>query len=252
MIHPWISRDIIIKIWKTGIFALAMGFFEAILVIYLRELYYPEGFEFPLKLVEPDIFFFELIRELATLIMLVCIGLLAGKTNLQRFGFFLFAFAVWDLFYYCGLKLLIDWPDSLLTWDILFLIPITWIGPVLAPVICSFSMIYMAALIFAGETVKKHFRLNLHEWGLIISGAVIIFISFILDYTQLLIRGGYLNKLSSLMTNQDFINDLTSYIPENFRWGIFLLGEVIIISALLLIHRRIVNIRKKPFVAPRL
>jgi len=250
MINPWISRDIIIKIWKTGIFALAMGFFEAILVIYLRELYYPEGFEFPLKLFDPDLLFFELIRELATLIMLVCIGLLAGKTGLQQFGFFLFSFAVWDLFYYCGLKLLIGWPDSLLTWDILFLIPITWVGPVLAPVFCSFSMIYMALLLFAGEPVKKHFRLFSHEWILIISGAIIVFISFIMDYTQLLVRGGYLNKLSSLTTNQDFINDLTNYIPENFRWGIFLFGEVLIISALLLIHLRIVNIRKKTLLKP--
>ena len=251
MVNPWISCDIINKIWKTSVFALAMGFFEAILVIYLRELYYPEGFEFPLKLIEPGIFLFELIRELATLIMLVCIGLLAGKTNLQQFGFFLFAFAVWDLFYYCGLKLLVDWPDSLLTWDILFLIPITWIGPVITPVICSISMIYMAALIFAGETAKKHFKLISHEWVLIISGAIIIFISFIWDYTHLLIRGGYLNKLSSLITNEDFINDLTTYMPENFRWGVFLLGEVLIISALLFIHRRIVNIRKKPTKAHR-
>lgn len=245
MVNPWISRDITIKIWKTGIFALAMGFFEAILVIYIRELYYPEGFEFPLKLFDPDLFIFELIRELATILMLVCIGLLAGKTGLQQFGFFLFSFAVWDLFYYCGLKLLIGWPASLLTWDILFLIPITWVGPVLAPVICSFSMIYMATLIFAGETAKKHFRMISYEWVLIITGAVIIFISFILDYTQLLVRGGYLNKLSSLSTNQDFINDLTSYMPENFKWSIFLLGEVLIISALLLIHRRIAIIRKK-------
>lgn len=246
MVNPWISRDITIKIWKTGIFALAMGFFEAILVIYLRELYYPEGFEFPLKLIEPEIFSFELIRELATLVMLVCIGILAGKTGLQQFGFFLFSFAVWDLFYYCGLKLLIGWPDSLLTWDILFLIPITWVGLVLAPVICSFSMIYMAGLLFAGETAKKHFRLISREWILIISGTIIIFLSFIRDYTQLLVKGGYLNKLSSLTTNKDFINDLTNYIPEDFRWGVFLLGEVLIISALLLIHRRIVNIRKKP------
>ncbi len=246
MVNPWISRDITIKIRKISVFALAMGFFEAILVIYLRELYYPEGFEFPLNLIDPDILSFELIRELATLLMLVCIGLLAGKTSLQQFGFFLFSFAVWDLFYYCGLKLLIGWPDSLLTWDILFLIPITWAGPVLAPVICSFSMIYMATLLFAGETAKKHFKLISYEWALIISGAVTIFLSFIRDYTQLLVKGGYLNKLSSLTTNQDFINDLTSYIPENFRWGVFLLGIVLIISALLLIHRRIVNIRKKP------
>jgi hypothetical protein len=246
MINPWISRDITIKIWKTGVFALAMGFFEAILVIYLRELYYPEGFEFPLKLIEPRIFSFELLRELSTMIMLICIGLLAGKTILQQFGFFLFSFAVWDLFYYCGLKLLIGWPDSLLTWDILFLIPITWVGPVIAPVICSFSMIYMAALLFAGETAKKHFRLISYEWVLIISGAVIIFISFIRDYTYLFIRGGYLNELSSLSTNEDFINKLTSYVPESFTWGIFLLGEVLIIFTLIIIHRRIAIIRKKP------
>lgn len=250
MVNPWISRDLTSRIWKTGVFALAMGFFEAIIVIYLRELYYPEGFEFPLKLIEPRIFSFELLRELATMVMLICIGLLAGKTILQQFGFFLFAFAVWDIFYYAGLKLLIGWPDSLLTWDILFLIPITWVGPVLAPVICSISMIYMAMLIFAGETASKQFRPASYEWLIIISGAIIIFISFIWDYTNLLVKGGYLNELSSLITNEDFINDLTSYIPKYFRWGIFLIGEAVIIVALLMIHRRIANIRKKPSVAP--
>jgi hypothetical protein len=68
------------KIAIVTIFAIAMAFLESVIVIYLRKLYYADGFNFPLKgFIEPQILNIELIREIATVIMLISIGILAGK-----------------------------------------------------------------------------------------------------------------------------------------------------------------------------
>ncbi len=91
-----------------GTFSIAMGALEAIVVVYLREIYYPQGFEFPLILLSPKIFFVECLRELSTIVMLIMVGVIAGKNSLQRFSYFLFAFAVWDIFYYVWLKVLLN------------------------------------------------------------------------------------------------------------------------------------------------
>ena len=128
------------------IFAVAMGFLEAIVVVYVRELYYPEGFAFPLKELPPAIILIELIREFTTMLMLGSVAWISGKIFLKRLSVFLFLFGIWDIIYYLALKIFLDWPESLLTWDILFLIPIAWVGPVLAPVICSIIMILMSLL----------------------------------------------------------------------------------------------------------
>src|ERR1044072_1842951 len=116
-----------------SLFAISMGFLESSVVIYLRELYYPSGFQFPLQPIPMAIARVEFFRELATLIMLIGVGILSGKTRLQRFAYFVLAFGIWDLFYYLFLYLFIGWPQSLATWDILFLIPVPWVGPVWAP-----------------------------------------------------------------------------------------------------------------------
>ena len=91
--------------WIT-LFGIAMGLLEGAVVVYLRELYYPEGFGFPLKLMSNQVALTELFREAATLIMLMSIGALAGRTRIERFAFFIYSFAVWDIFYYVFLKLL--------------------------------------------------------------------------------------------------------------------------------------------------
>ena len=133
-------------IW-VSIFAVAMGFFEAAVVIYLRKLMYPAGFSFPLAPIEHGLAVTEILREAATLIMLLSAGILAGRYATERFAWFIYAFAIWDIFYYIFLKLLIGWPESFMTWDILFLIPATWVGPVITPVIVSLSMIVLAAVV---------------------------------------------------------------------------------------------------------
>ena len=110
-------------IFWVSVFGIAFGLVESAVVVYIREMYYPEGFNFPLKAISSRVITTELWREAATILMLIAIGVLAGKNAVQRFAYFLISFAVWDIFYYVFLKLFISWPESFLTWDILFLIP---------------------------------------------------------------------------------------------------------------------------------
>ncbi len=140
------KKTLTLFLW-ISIFAVAMGYLESAVVVYLRKIYYPDGFKFPLQAIDKQTGLIEMFRELATLIMLAGAGILAGRTRTEKFGFFIFCFAVWDIFYYVFLKLLLNWPESLMTWDILFLIPVTWVGPVIGPVINSLTMIVLAFLI---------------------------------------------------------------------------------------------------------
>jgi hypothetical protein len=220
------------KLWIVMVFAAAMGFLEAIVVVYVRELYYPDGFRFPLEMIPPKIFTIELVRELTTLIMLLGIGMLAGKTKTGKFAWFLFTFGIWDITYYIALKVFLNWPESLLTWDILFLIPVTWIGPVLAPVICSLTMILFGLLIIIPENKNKDIKPSQITWGLTILGSVIIFTSFIYDYTGLMKSEGYFTKGGPSLLDPGFIDAITSYIPEKFKWWIFITGEVLIFAAI--------------------
>ncbi len=88
------------KITTVILFAIAMGFLEAAVVIYLRALYYPTGFQFPLKTMDQHLAMVEILREFATVIMLLGVASLAGRNKLQSFAYFNLAFAIWDLFYY--------------------------------------------------------------------------------------------------------------------------------------------------------
>ena len=72
---------------NLSIFGIAMGFLEAIVVIYVRQLYYPEGFEFPLKMLPEKMILVEWIREISTIVMLVIVGVISGRTFEQKFSF---------------------------------------------------------------------------------------------------------------------------------------------------------------------
>jgi len=224
-------------IW-LAVFAVAMGFLEAIVVVYLRQIYYPEGFDFPLKMMSPEIITVEWIREFATLVMLAVVGIIAGKNNLQKLLYFLYSFAVWDIFYYVALKLLLGWPASLLTWDILFLIPITWLGPVLAPVISSLTMILMAVTLIPLQEKGYTVIVNKYEWGLIYLGAFIIFCTFIWDFTGMIFRGGLLSEWGNPAIRESFMQVMTSFTPSHYNWALFVLGEMLILLALGMILKR--------------
>lgn len=124
-----------------------MAFVESAVVVYLRAIFHPEGFIFPLKAVTDDKVLVEVFREIATIVMLVSVAFLAGTKRWERFAYFMLSFGVWDIFYYVWLKVLLNWPASVLEWDILFLIPLPWIGPVIAPVSISVLMIVFSILI---------------------------------------------------------------------------------------------------------
>lgn len=220
-----------------GIFGIAMGWFEAVLVVYLRLLYHPQGFAFPMILIPPEMIAIEWLRELATIVMLLTVALLAGKNRLQKFAYFIYTFAVWDIVYYVGLKSMLDWPDSLFTWDVLFLIPVTWVGPVIAPVICSMTMIVLSLCIVVLQEKGRLVKLKIHEWMMILLGAVVIFITFIWDYGRLIIEGGFLPQLWTLGYNEAFLNIISEYVPTAYNWALFGLGELLILGALLSMFR---------------
>lgn len=226
------------------IFAVSMGFLEAIVVVYVRELYYPEGFEFPLIALPPKIVLIELIRELTTLLMLGSVAWITGRSLVRRLSVFIFLFGIWDIIYYVALKFFLDWPESLLTWDILFLIPITWTGPVLAPVICSVLMIGMAALFERFYIQEKLNRFKWKELFFIFGGAFIIFISFVYDFASIILKGNFLSDFFQLAEDKRFLNELTEYVPDKFQWTIFAIGLVLIILGNFLIIKR-ANSNKK-------
>jgi hypothetical protein len=218
------------------IFSIAMGFMESAVVIYLRELYYPGGFKFPLVPIPHQIALTEFLREAATLIMLVTIGIVAGKNTTQRFCFFLFCFAVWDIFYYIFLKIFLNWPESFLTPDILFLIPVPWVGPVIAPCIASCTMIILTLLVVYHNEKNIPVSINRKEWLLLIIGTLVMITSFTRDYfsyisqnNQMAWRPGGENKLFA-----EFLN----YVPQTFNWSIFLTGEIILLLAIFFLRSR--------------
>ncbi len=226
------------KFLILAIYALAMGAFEAIVVIYLRRIYYPQGFEFPLSRFSSKMLSIELFREFSTILMIAAVAFLSDRDNLKRFAWFLYIFAVWDIFYYLFLKILIGWPPSLLTWDILFLIPVTWVGPVLAPLICSITMIFMTFCIIYPQDKGYRLRMTGLYWMLIISGALAIFWSFIKDYFFIIFRSGFLGSFWNIAGNSKYNLAVSKYIPSNFNWHIFIAGEVFILAGLFLLLRR--------------
>ena len=154
-------------LWRfltISVFAVAFALMEAAVVVYLRKLF---GFDVgclppkpeillnlgfiallpPGTLILPDRFItqVELLREAATIIVLISIALLSAKTLKERLGIFLIAFSIWDIFYYVFLRLFVGWPRSLLDIDVFFLIPMPWVGPILTPVVI-FTLLFLLGL----------------------------------------------------------------------------------------------------------
>lgn len=223
--------------WVT-IYSIGMAFIESSVVVYLRELYYPDGFSFPLMPIEGDVAVTEILREAATLIMLISIGFLAGRNGLERFAWFIYSFAVWDIFYYVFLKVLLNWPGSLLTWDILFLIPVTWVGPVVAPVLLSLVMITFALAIFHFTYRLENVKVGRVNWFLLILGSLIAIVSFTIDYTRFILSHFTLKEFLTMSDKQRFYDISLKYIPNKFDWWIFLTGFTIIITAVSLFVKR--------------
>jgi len=190
------------------LFGIAFGYLEAAVVSYLRALHEPArqrfypgrspGELFPLLTIEqaqaagpeqPKILIIEIGREAATIVMLAAIALAVADNAGQWAAAFAIAFGTWDIAFYAFLKLLLDWPASLSTWDILFLIPIPWVGPVLAPVIVSASMIAAGMWHLRREAIGDRMQLSILQWVGIVLGAFVIVTSFTLDHRNIMAGG---------------------------------------------------------------
>jgi len=213
-------------------FAIAMGLLESVVVVYIREIYYPGGFEFPLVPYSEQLTFIEVFREAATVVMLVCIGILAARSFSTGFAWFIYTFAIWDIFYYVFLWLLLGWPQSLLTWDVLFLIPTTWTGPVLSPLLVSLTMILLAILILIRAERGINSRIPGKIWAGLILGALILIFGFIFDYSQHMLAHFSLLEMTKVK-NPEVLLVAYSYIPQRFPWWIFGMGEGMILASIL-------------------
>jgi hypothetical protein len=173
------------------IFAIAMGFLEAAVVVYLRQLYYPHGFHFPITIIREKIAVVEIARELSTIVMMAVPACFAARTVYGRLAAFSLVFGLWDISYYAWLKLVLDWPASLKTWDILFLIPVPWVGPVLAPLIVSVCLVAGALAVFRLEGRGVRLGARRWEWAVAVAGALAIVASFTLDFAQVIESGDH-------------------------------------------------------------
>lgn len=207
------------KIFWILVFSIAMALVEAAVVAYLRALYYPEGFAFPLELITARHFIVELGREAATIFMLLSVAALSGKRFWEKFAYFVICFGFWDIFYYLWLKLALGWPSSLLDWDILFLIPLPWIGPVIATVSIAIMMILAGLLIIALYKRGYDFRPSFLTWVLTIIGTLTILYSFMRD------TGAGLHQ----------------QMPLPYRYDLLIAGEILYVLALFLAWRNTVH-----------
>lgn len=184
--------------WLT-VYAIAMAYLESAVVVYLRRIYYPQGFDFPLRLIESWVGAIEVGREAATLVMLLVVSWLSGRDRWERFLHFSFTFAVWDIFYYLWLWVFLRWPPSLMSGDILFLIPVPWVAPVLAPVLVSVCLIAGSLVMLRLKARGVTLSFAPWHWGLAVAGGVVVLVSFMLDAAAV----------------------LKGEMPQPFRWGLF-------------------------------
>jgi hypothetical protein len=202
-------------IWLT-LFAIAMAYFESTTVIYLRNLYYPEGFTFPLKIIPINIALIEMGRETATILILISVAILLSQTRGELFTYFMYCFGVWDIFYYIWLRLLIDWPPSLLTWDVLFLIPVSWVGPVLAPIIVSLTLVAASMIVICYQKRGCNLIITRGEWSAGVLAGFVIFLSFIMESKNVLAEG----------------------VPVAYPWWMLITGEIVGIGIFIRILRK--------------
>ncbi|MBN2861545.1 MAG: hypothetical protein JXN62_00185 [Bacteroidales bacterium] len=142
------------KLILLAVFGIAMAHFEGVVVVYLRKalgILDSESNKQATDQIPKRYLHIEMTREAATIIMLLVIAYLTGNSWIEKGILFLWTFAFWDLFYYVSLYILIKWPPSFKTIDVLFLIPVPWIAPVWFPIGVSSITIISIALLYILE-----------------------------------------------------------------------------------------------------
>lgn len=205
------------------LFGISFGYLEAAVVVYLRAIYDPIREQIHPG-VRPDELFplispqqlaaagpentrrlgIEVGREAATILMLAAFGMVTGRNFKQRMAAFAVAFGLWDISFYAFLKMMIHWPQSLFTWDILFLIPLPWVGPVIAPVLVAITLVVcgLVSLRYGGLPARAW------QWMAMIAGGLAVILAFLWD----------------------FHNTTAGGLPNPFNWPLFLAGELLALA----------------------
>jgi hypothetical protein len=192
------------------LFALAMAWVEAASVYYLRlmvdRLDPYQANPLPMRGGLEQV---ELVREAATLLMLLTIGALAGRTWRTRLGYTAIAFGVWDILYYVFLRVICGWPKSLLDWDVLFLLPLPWWGPVLAPVCIALLLIAWGTLVSQRAVLIPTSAVAAAWWRLNWLGVALALYVFMADSLRAVHQGLDVTK---------------TVLPQAFNWSVFVVA----------------------------
>jgi hypothetical protein len=194
-------------------FAIAMALVEAASVFYIRSLVDRiephQADPLPMNAALGNV---ELWREAATLVMIATLGMLAGRTWRRRAGYAALAFGAWDIFYYVFLRLISGWPKTLLDWDILFLLPLPWWGPVLAPVSIALVMIMWGTLATQSDDAATGAR---WAWALGWVGIALALAVFMIDAWRALPDGR---------------DAVLRVLPTTFNWPLFSVALLLMAS----------------------
>jgi hypothetical protein len=203
--QTWFKRLLVVSV-----FSISMAWVESAVVVYLRVMI---GRVVPYQTdplpISVGLGWIEIGREVATLLMLGTVGWLAGQTFRGRAGYALVAFGIWDIFYYIFLIPMSGWPASLLDWDVLFLIPLPWWGPVLAPVLISLLLILGGGLAAWNETLPQPKWPHAWAWTLNLLGVGLALYTFMASALQVLPVGE---------------EAIRQALPVTFNWPLFLLA----------------------------
>ncbi len=177
--------DMLKRLMIALAFSVAFAYIESAVVVYLRAIFYPDGFTFPLAMFDLTnlgrrLGLTEIGREAATLVLIVTAAWLFGGNRQERVAYFLLIFAVWDIFYYAWLKVLLDWPASMMDWDVLFLIPRLWASAVLYPVLVSIAMVALAVVILYRSAQKRPLIVRWSDWAGWAVATTILIVAFCL------------------------------------------------------------------------
>jgi hypothetical protein len=218
------------------LFAIAMAWVESAAVLYLRSLtgridpYQPE----PLPLID-RFTWAEMIREFATMVMLATVGWLAGRNFRTRAAYFLIAFGVWDIFYYVFLRPLTGWPRSLLDWDVLFLLPLPWWGPVLAPMSIAMLMSVWGTLPTQFERPTPVCSSNWKVWTMNLTGVGLALYVFMADAIRVVGLG---------------TEAVRNVLPVKFNWLLFAVAWLLMAAPVFDLAPQLVKQRRLPGETP--
>jgi hypothetical protein len=194
-------------------FAIAMAWVEAASVFYIRALVDRiEPYQVNPLPINDTLGYVELWREAATLVMIATLGVLAGRTWHRRVGYAAIAFGTWDIFYYVFLRVMSGWPRTVLDWDILFLLPLPWWGPVLAPVSIAAVMILWGTLATQSDDAATTARWS---WALACVGIALALAVFMIDAWRALPDGR---------------DAVLRVLPTTFNWPLFLVALLLMAS----------------------